>query len=230
MTRFVETVENYIELEAGRIAPSGDAELLRAFGRGPRASFEEELLSTYPPAAPGDKKGAARVRASVQRQLQKWGLAGASKKKVTRGPLNKPGGFLQKKTRSRLRMILLRRRNADTRITIAGEVCYRSGDNEKCHRYNSKVQPVSERALLDILKLADVSEKSRSGVQPPAGGGERGEDAALNVLTGYWFPNSPQDIKCDGATVVTQRYDDRMHYTDTVFDIERISEGRSIAA
>jgi hypothetical protein len=225
MSDFVGVVSDYIELESGRLPYTDDASLLRAFGGGgKRKGLEQEMIDAAPRGVPTAKKDAARQRASVQRQLQKWGLAGkAIGKKVVRGPLAKQKGFLQKRTRLLLRTILLRRRNAPTRIIISGTVCWDSGGSRECHRYHSTVEPVGERALCDIVKVAEVSANSMSGIQPPAGGGESGEEAATNILTGYWFDHDTAELRCDGALVAKQPYHDVMEYSDdVVFKVQRL--------
>lgn len=123
MTNFVKKVEEYVEREGKRMASSDD-ELLRRFAHGNRKDMEDELLAVYPEPDPADPKSAARIKASVQRQLQKWGLTGAVSKKVVRGPLARSGGKLAPKTRLRLRIILLRRRNARVLVNVYGTVRY----------------------------------------------------------------------------------------------------------
>lgn len=80
-----------------------------------------------------------------------------------------------------------------------------------------------ERDLLDILKLAEVSSASATGVEPPPGNGEKGELAGLGVLTGFWFSDvDPEWLECDGKRVVRQRYHPVMVYDeDCAFVIDR---------
>jgi len=102
--------------------------------------------------------------------------------------------------------------------------------SRKCHRYHSTVDGMREADLLDILKLAEVSTNSLSGVQPPAGAGESGEEAAENVLTGHWFDHDVEELRCDGVLVAKQRYHDVMEYTeDVVFHIERLHSAKGAA-
>jgi hypothetical protein len=82
MSDFVGVVSDYIELESGRLPYTDDASLLRAFGGGgKRKGLEQEMIDAAPRGVPTAKKDAARQRASVQRQLQKWGLAGKARGK-----------------------------------------------------------------------------------------------------------------------------------------------------
>ena|SRR5260221_713528 len=182
--------------------PTDAAGILRVFASVPRRQFEREWAAANPTIK----------KASVQRTLQRWGLAGKKDVKQRRNP--------DKVAQAKLRGIIIAR-SFPAKINVSGTIGYNEADDRPRVFH---VAPVSYEMLGDLIAVAAAVDES--GAQEVNGEevGD-GEQAATFIFTGWYFGDSAIDIVVNGAVVAHQAFVAKLKYADDCrFTIERLRE------